>query len=143
MSSRLIRNLKTLFHDFIYYRTDDESNFHNWVTENVTYTNGKYINKSVKKQTVTVSFEAASIAPGYRTGYLKVNVTPGVAGQSVIIYYVKSSNGSVSTATLTTNSNGYCYLMDYFYRNYDANVTVGSIMVNGVSYQGGTATYRL
>ena len=143
MSSRLIRNLKTLFHDFIYYRTDDETNYHNWITENVSYSNGTYVNHSKRSQDVTVSFSAIYVAPRYQTGDLKINVNPGVAGQSVTIHYVRTSNGAITTTTLTTNSNGYCYLTDYFYRNHNATVTVQPVTVDGVSYSGGTKTYQL
>lgn len=143
MTNKLIRNLKTLFHTFINYKEDDEPNFHQRMHENITYTNGEYVNKSTKEQTVTVSFSAEYIAPGYRIGDLKINVNPGVAGQSVVIQYVRTSNGAITTTTLTTNSNGYCYLTDSFFRNYDATVIIQPITVNGVSYSGGTATYRL
>lgn len=143
MTSKLIRDLKTLFHTFIFYREDDETNLHEWVNENVEYENGSYINESNAEQNVTVTFVAWTVHPGYRTGDLKVNVNPGVSGQSVIVTYVKTSGGAATTTTLTTNNNGYCYLSDFFYRNYRATITVEPITVNGVTYSGCAATYDL
>lgn len=143
MSSKLIRNLKTLFHEFIYYREDDETNLHDWITENVNYTNGDYVNKSTMEQNISVSFIAWSIHPHYRAGDLQVNVNPGVSGQNVKISYVKTSDGIPTTITITTNANGSCYLSDSFFRNYTANITVEPVTVNGVTYSGGTVTYDL
>lgn len=143
MSSKLIRNLKTLFHNYIYYREDDETNLHEWVDENVEYNNGTYVNQSTKEQNITVSFVAWIIHPGYRRGDLGVTVNPGVSGQSVSVTYVKTSDGTTTTITLTTNADGYCYLSDLFYRNYTARITVEPLTVNGVTYNGGTATYDL
>lgn len=143
MSNKLIRNLKTLFHNYIFYREDDETNLHEWINENVEYTNGSYVNQSKKEQNVTVTFEAWSIHPAYRAGNLNVTVNPGISGQNVTIVYVKTSGGASSTATLTTNSNGYCSLSDFFYRNYTATITVQPKTVNGVTYSGATVTYNL
>jgi len=143
MSSKLIRNLKTLFHDFIFYREDDEMNFHNWISEKVEYTNGNYVNQSTFEQNISVSFAAWIVHPAYRAGDLKITVNPGISGQNVTIVYVKTSDGAQATATLTTNSNGYCYLSDSFFRNYSATITVEPITVNGVTYAGGSVTYNL
>lgn len=143
MSSKLIRDLKTLFHNYIFYREDDETNLHDWIDENVEYTDGGYVNKSRMEQNISVNFVAWSIHPHYRAGDLQVTVNPGVSGQSVNVAYVKSGSGETTTITLTTNANGYCYLSDSFFRNYTANITVEPVTVNGVTYTGGTATYDL
>ena len=42
MAKQLIRNLKTLFHNWIYYRDEDETNYHNWINEYTGYINGGF-----------------------------------------------------------------------------------------------------
>ena len=107
MSSELIRDLKNLFHTFIYYKSDDETNFHNWINDNVEYTDGGFINYSSEEQNVNVSFTAWIINPGYRRGDLNIYVTAPVPGQTVQVDFVRSSSGTISTVYLTTDSNGF------------------------------------
>lgn len=143
MSSELIRDLKNLFHTFIYYKSDDETNFHNWINNNVEYNSGGFINYSSLEQNVNVSFTAWIINPGYRRGDLNIYVTAPVPGQTVQVDFVRSSSGTISTVYLTTDSNGFCRLTDIFYRNYTATITVQPIIKDGVEYLGTSTTYEL
>ena len=133
MSSKLIRDLKALFHNFIFYKADDETNFHNWISENVTYTNGELKNHSTITQTGTLSFIAQINHPNYRMGEVSCELVKGVEGQEVhfISTYVDMRT--------TTDSNGYCVSSGgRFNRGGSVTVVAEPITVDGVSYSGCT-----
>lgn len=135
MTNKLIRNLKTLFHNFIYYKEDDGTNIKKWLNQNITYNNGGFENQSNTTQTGTVEFSVWSMSPLYRLGDIKVTVTPGVSGQPV--QYISTH---VNTTT-TTNSNGVCTVSGRFDRNSTVTIIVQPININGVHYKGCTLQY--
>ena len=83
--SELIRNLKTLFKTFIYYKEEDEPNFHKWFNQHILYEDGKLlsVNENVIIQSCTgeltfMKFTNYGETSGPYTGYiysfsLKVN----------------------------------------------------------------------
>lgn len=140
--SELIRNLKTLFKTFLYYNDEDETNIKKWLNNNITYNNGGFENKTIKKQELKIEFDALHVAPYYRRGDLKITLTPGISGQTVLIYAVEDTSGGVTIHTLTTNNKGYCVLSASFIRNYTANITVEPYNYQGVEYQGAEGSYN-
>lgn len=134
MVSRLIRNLKTLFHNFIFYREDDEPNVQQWLNEHITYSNGVFENNSYIEQEISVKFVALVVNPYYRTGDIEVTVIPAVEGQQVTCI------NEQTTTTVSTNSNGFCRISGRYNRNITVTINVERIKVNGATYKGGSTT---
>ncbi|MBQ6220002.1 MAG: hypothetical protein IJJ47_09750 [Methanosphaera sp.] len=127
--------MKNLFHSFIFFKSDDESNFHTWINENVTYTNGVLQNHSTLTQTGELSFNASIVSPNYRLGTVSCKLVNGVEGQTV--QFISSY---VNMRTIT-DGEGYCVSSSgRFNRGETVTVIVEPLNVDGVDYSGCTLT---
>ena len=128
MSSKLVRNLKTLFKDYFYDKTEDETNFHTWISENSSYTDGVLKIQSIGVQTYTLNLWRSS-GSAY-TGILECTLSPAVAGQNVEFIMV---NRTVNT---TTDVNGYCNSgANVFRPGVLVRIVVDAVEIDGVSYE--------
>lgn len=145
--STLIRNLKNLFKSFIYYRSEDENQFHQRITGYVTYKDGIFKNKYNGKQVIQVEFygHRHNTYTSWFVGYFKGNITPGVVNQTIVL------ESTSTKSTVTTDENGYfqtnnpngLWIESNDSPNVHVTITAKPITVNGEEYKGTTLIHVL
>ncbi len=109
--STLIRNLKTLFKSFIYYREDDENNTHTWTDSAVTYTEGSLKFKYTGTPLTSLHFigEKHPEHDNVWIGEIKGTLTPGIKGLTITIedpankyFLITDNNGAFTTKKYST-----------------------------------------
>lgn len=134
----VIKNLKTLFSNWINLRSDAEETYHTRMDENVTYTSGVFNVTEAVTQSINLSVNTGAPHSGYALCILTCTVSPKVAGQQVTF------KSSYATKTGTTNNNGVC-ISDAIRvdDNNSIHVTVDELLHDNKYYSGGETQYTL
>ena len=99
MAKQLIRNLKTLFHNWIYYRVEDETNYHNWINEYTGYINGGFNITQGLPVTVNQSFGDVDVNIYDNLFHFIITVPEGLNENQKFLM----NNASIGSCTLSSN----------------------------------------
>lgn len=138
MVKKLIRNLKTLFHNWIYFRDEDEDNYHNWINEYTGYIQGSFSVSSGLPVTINQTFGNITVNV-YGTLFHLVITVPEGLNQNQNFYI---NNASITACTISSTNK----TIDVKFNRTNSENPVLMLeprTENGYYYAGCTTTFRM
>lgn len=100
MTIKLIRDLKTLFHNWIYYQDEDEDNYHEWLNQYTGYIQGSLSIESGLPETITQSFDDITVNIYDELYHFVIHVPAGLSNNQTFTI----SNANIRHCTISSQA---------------------------------------
>lgn len=120
MSIKLIRDLKTLFHNWIYYRDEDETNYHTWMSTYTGYINGGFHVRSGLPATINQTFGDTEVNVYDNLFHFIITVPEGLNENQKFImnnasigsYSLSSTDKTIDVTFTRTNTSSPVFILE-------------------------------